>query len=82
MSQHDLKRTVQIMKAANSYMVVPDGSAAGAASFLMHQSIASNTAFSGAPGQGPSFEQPLGEALQNTAKSIAENLKKADAKKK
>ena len=25
--QHDLKRTVQIMKAANSYMVVPDGSA-------------------------------------------------------
>jgi hypothetical protein len=48
----------------------------------MQQSIASNTAFSGAPGQGPSFEQPLGEALQNTAKSIAENLKKADAKKK
>src|SRR5262245_60631661 len=27
LKQHDLKRTVQIMKAANSYMVVPDGSA-------------------------------------------------------
>src|SRR4030095_5302551 len=27
LKQHDRKRTVQIMKAANSYMVVPDGSA-------------------------------------------------------
>src|SRR5689334_8822343 len=29
LKQHDLKRTVQIMKAANSYMVVPDGTAPG-----------------------------------------------------
>jgi hypothetical protein len=56
---------------------------AGAASFLMQQSIASNTALSGVPGQsGPSFDAALGEALQNAAKAVAENVKKADAKKK
>jgi hypothetical protein len=56
---------------------------AGAASFLMQQSIASNSALSGVPGQGgPSFEAALGEALQNAAKSVAENLKKTDPKKK
>ena len=27
LKQHDLKRTIQIMKAANTYMVVPDGAA-------------------------------------------------------
>lgn len=56
---------------------------AGAASFLMQQSIASNAALSGVPGQGgPSFDAALSEALQNAAKSVAENLKKADPKKK
>jgi hypothetical protein len=56
---------------------------AGAASFLMQQSIASNAALGGAPGQGAaSFDAVLGEALQNAAKAVAENLKKADAKKK
>jgi len=56
---------------------------AGAASFLMQQSIASNAALSGVPGQaGPSFDVALGEALENAAKSVADNLKKADAKKK
>jgi hypothetical protein len=56
---------------------------AGAASFLMQQSIASNAALSGVPGQsGPSFDAALGEALQNAAKSVAENLKKAQPQKK
>jgi hypothetical protein len=56
---------------------------AGAASFLMQQSMASTAALSGVPGQGgPSFDAALGEALQNAAKSVAENLKKADPKKK
>jgi hypothetical protein len=55
---------------------------AGAASFLMQQSLASNSALSGVPGQGgPSFDVALGEALQNAAKAVAENLRK-DAKKK
>ena len=56
---------------------------AGAASFLMQQSMASTTALSGAAGQGgPSFDAALGEALQNAAKTVAENLKKAEPKKK
>jgi hypothetical protein len=55
---------------------------AGAASFLMQQSMASSAALSGVPGQGPSFDAALSEALQNAAKAVAENLKKADPKKK
>jgi hypothetical protein len=55
---------------------------AGAASFLMQQSMASSAALSGVPGQGPSFDAALGDALQNAAKAIAENLKKAEAPKK
>jgi len=56
---------------------------AGAASFLMQQSMASNTALSGVTGQGgQTFDAALSEALQNAAKSVADNLKKADAKKK
>jgi len=54
---------------------------AGAASFLMQQSMASNTVLSGGPGQSPSFDVALGEALQNAAKAVAENLRK-DPKKK
>ena len=56
---------------------------AGAASVLMQQSIASNAALSGRPGQGgAAFDAALGEAIQNAAKAVAENLKKADPKKK
>ena len=56
---------------------------AGAASFLMKQAMASNTGLTGAPGQGgPSFDDSLGDALENAAKSIADNLKKAAPQKK
>src|SRR5262245_13391574 len=56
---------------------------AGAASFLLQQSLASNAALSGALGQGgQSFDAALNEALQNAAKAVAENLKKAQAQKK
>ena len=56
---------------------------AGAASFLMKQAMASNTGLTGAPGQGgPSFDDSLGDALENAAKSIADNLKKAQPQKK
>jgi len=55
---------------------------AGAASFLMQQSLASNAALGGAPGDGPSFDAALSDALQNAAKAVAENLKKADPKRK
>ena len=55
---------------------------AGAASFLMQQSMASNAA-SGVTGQGgQSFDVALGDALQNAAKAVADNLKKAQAQKK
>jgi len=56
---------------------------AGAASFLMQQSLASNAALSAVTGQGgPSFDAALSEALQNAAKAVAENLKKAQPQKK
>jgi hypothetical protein len=55
---------------------------AGAASFLMQQSMASNAA-NGVTGQGgQSFDAALGDALQNAAKAVADNLKKAQAQKK
>jgi hypothetical protein len=55
---------------------------AGAASFVMQQSMASKALASGVPGQGPSFDAALGEAFQNAAKAVSENLKKAEPKKK
>jgi hypothetical protein len=55
---------------------------AGAASFVMQQSMASKALASGVPGQGPSFDAALGEAFQNIAKAVSENLKKAEPKKK
>ena len=56
---------------------------AGAASFLMQQSLASNAALSAVTGQGgASFDAALSEALQNAAKAVAENLKKAQPQKK
>jgi hypothetical protein len=56
---------------------------AGAARFLMQQSMASNasTSLSGTPG-GPSFDAALGDAFQNAPKTVAENLKKAPPAKK
>jgi hypothetical protein len=57
---------------------------ASAASFLLQQSMASNPALAAAAGGlgGPSFDAALGEAFQNAAKSVAENLKKAPPQKK
>ena len=50
---------------------------AGAASFLMQQSMASSAVTSGLAGQGPSFDAALGDALKTAAKSVADNLKRA-----
>jgi len=55
---------------------------AGAASFLMQQSIASKVLASGGAGQGPSFDAALGEAFENAAKAVSESLKKGEPKKK
>ena len=49
---------------------------ANAASFLIQQSLASTALTSGVPGQGPSFDAALGEALKNAAKAVSDNLKK------
>ena len=50
---------------------------AGAASFLMQQSMASSALTSGVMGaSAASFEEALGDALKSGAKSVAENLKK------
>ena len=50
---------------------------------VMQQSLASHATLSGVTGQGgPSFDAALGEALQNAAKAVAENLKTGNAKKK
>jgi hypothetical protein len=57
---------------------------ARAASFLMQQSLASNAAASLAGAAGPGgalFDAALGDALQNAAKTVAENLKKPQPKK-
>ncbi|HUK33686.1 MAG TPA: hypothetical protein VLV86_07240 [Vicinamibacterales bacterium] len=55
---------------------------ARAASFLMQQSLASHTAAGNGGAQGgPSVDAALGDALQNAAKSVAENLKKGQPKK-
>ena len=55
---------------------------AGAASFLMQQALASTGGMSGVPGQGPSFDAAIGEALKNAATEVADNLKKAEQRKK
>ena len=49
---------------------------AGAASFLVQQALASNVPTSGVPGQGPSFDAALGDALKSAANSVSDNLKK------
>ena len=52
-------------------------STAGAASFLMQQSLASNAVTSGLASQGPSFDAALGDALKSAAKAVSDNLKRA-----
>ena len=49
---------------------------AGAASFLMQQAMAGDTA--GTPGQ-PTFDAALSDALKDAAKTVSENMKKAAA---
>jgi hypothetical protein len=48
----------------------------------MQQAMASDASVSGTPGQGgPSFDASLGEAFENAAKAVSENLKKPEPKK-
>jgi hypothetical protein len=51
---------------------------AGAASFLFQQVMAMNSSsgLGGVPGEGPSFDESLGEALQNAAKVVQKTLQK------
>ena len=51
---------------------------AGAASYVMQQAMAMNNASGlvGAPGQGPSFDESLGEAVNNAAKAVQKALQK------
>jgi hypothetical protein len=54
---------------------------AGAASFIMQQAMAMNSALgTGAPGE-PSFADSLEEALQRAARAVADYVKKADGSK-
>jgi hypothetical protein len=49
---------------------------AGAASFLMQQAMTMNAAggLVGLPGQGPSYDESLGEAVEGAAKAVAKSL--------
>jgi hypothetical protein len=51
---------------------------AGAASFLVQQTMAMNsgTGLVGVPGVGPSYDESLGEAVQNAAKAVTKALQK------
>jgi hypothetical protein len=51
---------------------------AGAASFLMQQAMTMNDlgGFVGTPGAGPSYDESLGEAVQNAAKAVQKELQK------
>ena len=51
---------------------------AGAASFLMQQAVTMNElgGFVGVPGQGPSYDESLGEAIQNATKGVQKALQK------
>jgi hypothetical protein len=54
-----------------------DGTA-GAASYVMQQAMTMNQlgGLVGTPGQGPSYDESLGEAVQNVAKSVQKALQK------
>jgi hypothetical protein len=51
-------------------------STAGAASYVMQQAMTMNDlgGFVGMPGQGPSYDESLGEAVQNAAKAVQKAL--------
>jgi hypothetical protein len=51
---------------------------AGAASFVMQQAMAMNDlgGLVGVPGQGPSYDESLGEAVQNAARAVQKALQK------
>ena len=51
---------------------------ANAAGFLVQQAVAMNktSGFVGVPGVGPSYDESLGEAVQNAAKAVQKALQK------
>jgi hypothetical protein len=51
---------------------------AGAAAYMMQTGMAMNNlgGFVGVPGQGPSYDESLGEAVQNAAKAVQKALEK------
>ena len=51
---------------------------ANAAGFVIQQSMAMNqiTSLVGVPGVGPSYDESLGEAVQNAAKAVQKALQK------
>jgi hypothetical protein len=49
---------------------------AGAGSYLMQQAMSMNGGFVGLPGAGPSYDESLGEALDNAAKAVAKAIQK------
>jgi hypothetical protein len=51
---------------------------AGAASYLMQQAVTMNSlnGLVGLPGQGPSYDESLGEAVENAAKAVQKALEK------
>ena len=51
---------------------------AGAAAYLMQSGMAMDNlgGFVGVPGQGPSYDESLGEAVQNAAKAVQKSLEK------
>jgi hypothetical protein len=53
-------------------------STAGAASFVVGTAMLMNDlgGYVGIPGQGPSYDESLGEAVQNTAKAVQKALEK------
>ena len=56
---------------------------AGAASFLVQQAMTSAVPTGSTPGQGgPSFDSSIADALQQAAKTVADDLRKPEGKKK
>jgi len=51
---------------------------AGAAAFMMQTALTMDNlgGFVGVPGVGPSYDESLGEAVQNTAKAVQKALEK------
>jgi hypothetical protein len=51
---------------------------AGAASYLMQNAMTMNSlgGFVGVPGKGPSYDESLGDAIQNASKAVQKALQK------